>query len=127
MSWSVEIFVRGAESLEALAADIGKLLNMDLKRFADLMETKYEHFHADFKLLVYADHGVVNDRDMNFEDYPYEVIFWRLNTPDRERSQANTLKFATLAFDKLKETGKYSLMSVENAQKKLDSFTPPSH
>jgi hypothetical protein len=124
MSWSAEIFLNAAPSLEALSGDIGRLLSIYLRRIADGTETKYEYRGADFELSIYGDHGMENDRDMNFEDYAYQISFRRLNPPNREQAQANTLKFAWSAFAKLKETGRYALMLVENGQRKLASFDP---
>jgi hypothetical protein len=82
----------------------------------------YEYYYPDFQLRVYADHGMVSDQDLNFEDYPYALSLWRLSGPDHVRSDKNTLEFAWLAFTKLKGTACYRLLFVENLEKKLASF-----
>ncbi len=124
MSWNIAIFVAGASSQDALAREVSHLLDINLECAADGANVLYKCLGSDFELLLYEDHDMENDRDMNFEDYMYEVSFWRLNLPDREKAQANTLRFAWFAFNKLKEAGQYSLMLVENTQRKLAEFNP---
>ena len=124
MSYSAAIFIDSANSLEALANDVSRLLELDLQATNDHGCKVYEHYYPDFLLRVYADHGFVNDRDLNFEDYPYALSLWRLSSSDHVRSDKNTLEFAWLAFSKLKGTACYRLMFVEDVQRKLASFNP---
>lgn len=121
MSWNVAVFIEGAPSLKALAAEVSTL-GLTLERVNEDDSETYQYSESDFTLILGMDHGLENDRDLNFEDYAYQMILWRHNTADREQSQANTLKFAKVLFAKLKETGRYRLMLVEDTQKKLASF-----
>ncbi|HLJ86507.1 MAG TPA: hypothetical protein VKZ53_06770 [Candidatus Angelobacter sp.] len=124
MSWNIGIFIEGAASLDVLARDVSSLLDLKLKQTKFEGEPRYECSAEDFDLLLYANHGLDNDRDMNFEDFTYDLIFWRRNSSDRNKSQANTLEFAWLTYAKLKETRRYLLMLVEDTQKKLASYNP---
>jgi hypothetical protein len=124
MSWAVEIFVDCGCSLDAFASECSCMLGIELHRASDDKGVAYEYFGHDFCLQLYGDHAMENDRDMNFEDYPYVISLSRLNISDRNQAQINTLEFAWLAFEKLKRRGHCSLMLVEDLQKKLASFNP---
>jgi hypothetical protein len=124
MSYTVSIFAGGGSSLERLAGDLSRLLSIELKRVADLDGTRYTYFASDFDISVLGEHEFVNDRDMNFEDYAYEINFRRRGSMTPEAAQTETLRFARSAFSKLKESRKYRLMLVEDTQKKLASFDP---
>src|ERR1700749_3836351 len=123
MSWNVGLFINLAPSIELLAHQVGEILNIDLKRVEDEDGVRYESFEPDFIVDLYGDHGLVNDRDMNFEDFSLELRLQRLNrNPDQSRERA--LSAAQTVFEQLKKTGQYQLMLVEDVQKRLDSFDP---
>jgi hypothetical protein len=124
MSWHIEIFVDCPCSLDAFAKEVSSTLGIKLEPLFEDTGVAYDYSGTDFYLKLYGDHGMVNDRDMNFEDYPYVISLSRLNIFDRENAQTNTLDFAWLAFEKLKRTGRCSLMLVENVQKILALFSP---
>lgn len=123
MSWNVSIYLDPAHSIEVLAEEIGNLLGVTLQEI-DEDGKKYQYSTNDFVLYLDADHGLENDRDMNFSDYRYQISLWSLNTLDPQKSRANALKFAHFVFDQLRKTGRYRLMLVENDQRKLDAFAP---
>ena len=126
MSWNVGLFINLAPSIELLAHQVGEILNIDLKRVEDEDGVRYESFEPDFIVDLYGDHGLVNDRDMNFEDFSLELRLQRLNrNPDQSRERA--LSAARTVFEQLKKTGQYQLMLVEDVQKRLDSFDPQSN
>ena len=122
MSWNVALFVEGVTSLKALAGEVSTLSGLELKCVHEDESDTYQCSVSDFTLIVREDHELENDRDMNFEDYPYQVCLWRHNPADRVQAQANTLEFAKILFEKFKDTGRYRLMLVEDTQKKLASF-----
>jgi hypothetical protein len=123
MSWNVSIYLDPAPSLEVLAKEVGDLLGVHMQEI-DEDGRKYQYDTQDFILYLDADHGMENDRDMNFEDYQYQISLWRHNSPNTPDTRTNTLKFARLAFDQLRKTGRYRLMLVENGQRKLEAFAP---
>jgi len=121
MSWNVGLFIAGAPSLKALAAEVSTLSGLKLECIHQDDSDTYQCSVHDFTLIVGEDHELENDRDMNFEDYPYDVRLWRHNPADRVQAQANTLEFAKTLFTKLRNMGRYRLMLVEDTQKKLAS------
>jgi hypothetical protein len=122
VSWNVALYIEGAPSLNALAAEVSILSGLSFERTIEENCATYRYSERDFTLILGEDHGMENDRDLNFEDYTYDINLRRHNVGDREQAQANTLKFAKNLFAKLKDAGRYRLMLVENCQKKLDSF-----
>lgn len=125
MSWNVSVFIEADCSIETLAEEIGALLGAKMNRYADPDEgTRFKCITPDSEITLYADHGLENDRDMDFEAYKYQLILWRLNTDDREQAQTNTLDLAQRIFADLRRSGKYRLMLVENAQRRLATFAP---
>ena len=118
MSWNVALFIEGASSLEALAAEVSALSRITLERVNEYDgETYYQYSEHDFTLTLGDDHDLVNDRDLNFEDYTYQICLWRNNTADTEQAEANTLTFAKSLFARFKETGRYRLMLVEDTKR----------
>ncbi len=123
MADNVGVFIQTDKSLEKLAEEVGCLL-----------ELKFEHQKDDYDewyavrtgegLYDIGVHGLDNDRDMNFEDYQYEVRFWENtdNSPEeRERLQKVV---GRKIFERLKSTKKYPLMLVFDVQHKLDEYHP---
>ena len=124
MSYNCTIYIDSENSLEALANDVSRLLEVDLQPTNDDGAKVYEYLFTDYQLRMYADHDMVNDEDLNLGDYPYALSLWRLSSSDHVRSDKKTLEFAWLVFRKLKEAACYRLMLMENAQRKLASFNP---
>jgi hypothetical protein len=125
MSWSISIFAGNGSSLEDLVGDLSRLLSIDFKLVADYEGVKYTCLGSDADIWVFGEHGLVNDRDMRFEEYAWEVNFKRRgSSPTRDAAEAEVLQFAWSAFSELKESCKYRLMLVENVQRKLASFDP---
>lgn len=125
MSWNVSVFISANCSLEAVADDVGAFLDTKMNRVADPDEgVRFQCVTPESEILLYADHGMANDRDMDFESYKYQLAFWRLNSDDREQAQKNTLDLGWKIFDALRASEKYRLMLVENAENKLASFAP---
>src|SRR5579859_3023737 len=110
MSWNVALFVAGAPSLRALAEEASSLSRITFVYVNEENTERYEYSGPDFTLIVGEDHDLENDRDMNFQDYPYQVTLWRNNPPDRVQAQAKTLEFAKSLFEKFKDTGRYRIM-----------------
>jgi hypothetical protein len=122
VSWSVALYIEGAPSLNALAAEVSALSGLTLECVNEDDGEAYQYSERDFTLILGEEHGMENDGDLNFEDYTYQVSLRRHNIADREQAQRNTLKFAKILFAKFKDTKRYRLILVEDCQKKLDSF-----
>jgi hypothetical protein len=122
MCYNVSLFVDTASSLEEFADEVRSLLDIALQRVDRDGAVSYEYSRPDFTLDLFADHGMVNDRDMKFEDYRYQLSFSVTTRLIVRKLRTKTLRFARLAFERLKNTRRYSMMLVENTQRKLDSF-----
>jgi len=123
MSWSVDVFVNSPAPLGAFVREIEPLLGIKLQRLSASGETWYEFRDPSIALTV-GDHELENDRDMNFEDYRYQISVRAINVWDWEKHQKRCRDFARAVFEKLKATGRYRLLLVEDIQKKLDEFHP---
>jgi len=131
MSWSLNLLIDGPASLDALARELNLLLVIALGQEERHEGTKAAYSNNEFTdnreyffLSLVDEHGLENDRDMNFEDFAYELNITRKNSCDPNMAEQKCFEFARLAFDTLKKTGKYRLMLTENVQSKLDSFDP---
>lgn len=123
MSISMGVFVDTEISLEELAKEVGELLGLKFEYQKD----EYEEWYAvrtDEGLFDVVVNDAENDRDLNFEDYKYEVRFWenRDNPPEHREKLRNEIGKGI--FESLKSTGKYSLMYVYDGQQKLDEYHP---
>ncbi len=125
MSWSLNLFIDAQGSLEALAYEMNKLLEIDLTPSAsDNVPSYQDGTRPAFLLSLMNDHDMVNDRDMHFEDYTYQFNVWATKHIDWATNRKTCFDFALLSFKKLEEAGRYRLMLTEDMQSKLDSFDP---
>jgi hypothetical protein len=125
MSRSVDIFVKSAAEIANFALDIESLFNIKLQLISNRQEFWYEFRNHQISLSL-GTHDLENDRDMNFEDYPYHISVRAININTEKERQKWCDDFALFVFDKFKSTNKYSLMLVEDLQKKLEEFSPIS-
>lgn len=123
MSRNIHVFVDTAENLEKFAGKLEALLNIKMEVASYVYGTLYEYRNAQIVLSL-GDHDFDNDRDMNFEDYRYDIKIRAVNRDTEEERKEWREDFADLVFDKLRETGKYQLMMVDDLQVKLREFHP---
>ena len=123
MPRSIDIFVESEVSLEDFVQDIEKLLEIKLQRISNGEEIFYE-FRDPRVVFTVGTHDLVNDREMNFEDYRYHLSARALNISTEEERQKWRDEFARDIFQKLKTTQNYHLMLVEDIQVKLAEFHP---
>jgi hypothetical protein len=128
MSVTIEIFVKfKSPAFEDFCQEIESALGIN---FQFVPDDKNNH---NFDYYVFADQhkritlsvgDMVNDRDMNFEDYQYyigiQAIGWRY--PEEHDRILN--ESSRSIFEKLKATGRYPLMMTYDVQRKLDEFQP---
>ena len=124
MSWSLGILVDVDESLEEFAKHVEDELAIRLERKSDAHSVWYDYDDPRIYLVVY-EHELENDRDLRFEDYRYEIALWpeRGENPERVQEQWRT-ELGPAMFEKLKATGRYDLMLVEEVQRKLAEYHP---
>ena len=76
-------------------------------------------------LLIRRQNYLINDGDLNFEDYDYEIRCYPIDT---EYNLAEYLRiadeFARFVFNRLKATNQFQLMMAEEVQVKLDEYVP---
>jgi hypothetical protein len=85
----------------------------------------YEGYHAwDGKAVFVAlqgGHDLETDKDMNFEDYQYQISIEGA-TNDAEVREQSLYDFAYTVFQKLRGLKKYNLMMTDDLQKKIAEF-----
>ncbi len=123
MSRNIDVFVGTAENLEDFIRELESLLNIKLKIAFYGHNILYEYYNSRIVLSV-GDHDYDNDRDMNFEDYQYDIEIRAVNRDTEEERKKWREDFSYLVFNKLKEMGRYKLMMVDNLQIKLKEFHP---
>ena len=125
MSRSMHLFLATKSGLEPLAQEISSLLRMNLQRCADAHETWYEYEDAT-TVLTLGTHDFENDREMNFEDYQYDIELRALNLGESEEREQRLADLVKFVYQTLKATQKYHLLLVDNLQVKLAEFSPQS-
>jgi len=125
MSTNIDIFVDAQTGLEEFAAELEILLQIKLTRIDENAEIYYAFRNSQIDMTL-GTHEFDNDRDMNFEDYNYDISVRALNLESEEKRKQWRERFAFEIFEKLKATDKYDLMMIENIQIKLAEFHPKS-
>jgi len=123
MSRSMHLFIDTKSSLATLAQEVSSLLRINLQRRADAHETWYEYDDAT-TVLTLGTHDFENDRDMNFEDYRYDIELRALNLDTPEEREQRLADLVKVVYQKLKATQKYPLLLVDDLQVKLAEFSP---
>jgi hypothetical protein len=131
MTWSINLFIDTPVSIDDLSKELDLLLGISLsKDRSDINSTlpgdMYTYSQHYCFLTLVNEHGLENDRDMNFEDFAYELDVSVLTGQHPELSRQKCLEFASAAFNKLKETRKYKLMLTMDVQSRIDYFDPDS-
>ncbi|MCH8291886.1 hypothetical protein IH992_12395 [Candidatus Poribacteria bacterium] len=125
MPKNVDIFVGSEAPIKTFVKEMETLLGIKLHAISDGEEIFYE-FRDPQIVLTVGTHDFVNDRDMNFEDYRYDLSVRALNVSTEEHRKKWRDKFVRFVFQKLKASHKYQLMLVEDIQVKLEAFCPKS-
>src|SRR5258708_22072026 len=119
----ISICVDVSETIEALAQELETLLGIKFERPDD---NPYIHYQISFDqiFLTLGTHSLVNDRDLLFEDYPFEIEMSTYGFYDWEESERRLKGFSIMLFNKLRDQRKYGLLMVNNVDIKLDEFRP---
>ena len=121
MSRPMDVFIASKESLEDFVKELETLLKLPAQRFSDEYETWYV-LYDDHTLYSVGDHEYVNDNNVPFEDYQYDIEVQATNIIDADERKKHLEDAAYQLFNLLKQTKKYPLMLVDNLQIKLDEF-----
>ncbi len=73
MSVSVEYFFNSDLALPRLASEIGRWLGCVLQPDPDDSEALFSGVLFGMEFTIWSWHSLVNDRDLNFEDYGYQL------------------------------------------------------
>lgn len=125
MSHRVQIFVATATPLIDFVGGLETLLGVSLNYSPMSIGMGYEGYHAwDGKAVFVAlqgGHDLETDKDMNFEDYQYQISIEGA-TNDAEVREQSLYDFAYTVFQKLRGLKKYNLMMTDDLQKKIAEF-----
>ena len=124
MSWSIHIFADAPIPVEAFIADVENLFSMVFTYRSDEYNAWYEYNDATVNVTAGV-HDFVNDSDIAFEDYHFDVDFWPHYSYEEAVREKWRAEIAPAYFEKLKATGRYSLMLVEDVQLKLAEYHLP--
>ncbi|MEZ2279013.1 MAG: hypothetical protein ACBR12_19090 [Microcoleus sp.] len=123
MSRTLDIFVDFPQELEHLIKELEFILALKLELVSDGIDHWYE-FHNSTITLTVGKHDFENDRDIKFEEYPYNLSIRALNISNELDRNKWRDEFASYVLHKLKATESYRLMLVDDLQVKLEEFAP---
>jgi hypothetical protein len=125
VSWSIHLFVDGSPSLHDLAKQLIELLSLPLQEFEEEEEHYFQYDDGCYLCVTLRKNsGLENDRDMNFEDFAYELQIRARRISDWEAAQKACLELGQIIFEKLKKLQRYRLMLTRQLGTKLASFSP---
>lgn len=124
MSVSVDVFVSAQKPIEDFVRELESLLGIKFQFIRISEDVSFYEYRNSHVAVTVLKHDLENDRELRFEDYPYQISVRALNIDTEEERKQRREDFARLVFEKLKRTNKYNLMLVENLQLKLDEFRP---
>ena len=123
MSHTLDIFLDFPQGLEHLIKELELILALKFELISDVTDNWYE-FHNSIITLTVGKHDFENDKDINFEEYPYNLSIRALKISNELERKKWRDDFASYVFQKLKATESYRLMLVDDLQVKLEEFAP---
>ncbi len=130
----VNIFVACEEPIDVFVRDLERILRIPIQPGVDEQGTLrskgkpypyvYDGSDHHIKLLIGHQMTLMNDDDLDFEDYQYRIYCCSLGNLPFPQSAQISHAFARSIFEQLKATNRYRLMLVEDIQTKLDEFVP---
>ena len=123
MSRVISIFVNCLDPIEKLESQIEPILSV---HFNELTSNDAKGFEARTRDSVIAirRHDFENDRDLNFEDYSYEIQIRPIRDQLYDLHERRTLAYARTAFADLQPVLKCNMMLVDDLQHKLGEYHP---
>jgi hypothetical protein len=114
----ISIFLDCNDPLSEVVSRIAPVLGVKFKEFAADGLPFYEGRSPDW-IATISRHGYENDRDLNFEDFMYEIGFRAIRDVSYEQHERNTRSDVKELFERLKPVLKCDMMLVDNLQRKL--------
>ncbi|MEG3896987.1 MULTISPECIES: hypothetical protein [unclassified Microcoleus] len=121
MSRTLDIFVELPQDIEHLIKELELILALKFELISDGTDNWYEFRNSTITLTV-GKHDFENDRNIRFEEYPYNLSIRALNISNELERQKWCDDFASYVFQKLKATERYRFMLVDDLQVKLEEF-----
>ncbi|MEG5037266.1 hypothetical protein [Microcoleus sp. AT3-D2] len=123
MSRTLDIFVNFPQDIEHLIKELELILALKFELVSNGIDKWYEFRNSTITLTV-GKHDFENDKEIKFEEYPYNLSIRALNISNELDRQKWCDDFASYVFPKLKGTERYRLMLVDDLQVKLQEFAP---
>jgi hypothetical protein len=123
MSRTLDIFVDFPQRIEHLIKELEFVLALKFELVSDGTDNWYEFRNSTITLTI-GKHDFENDRDIKFEEYPYNLSIRALNISNEFDRKKWCDDFASYVLHKLKATESYRLMLVDDLQVKLEEFAP---
>src|SRR5512140_2831879 len=123
----MSVFFESGMPLDETINDLKRLLSIDLKRIDERGVVRYEHSGLGYALVLFADHGLVDDRGIEFTRYAYQCdIDVREEGVRDDTAAALRHDLATYVFDRIVRGRRWPTMVVFNLQELVESFDPKS-
>ena len=123
MSRTLDIFLEFPQEIEQLVKELELILAIKFELVSDGIDHWYEFRDSTITLTV-GKHDFENDKDLNFEEYPYNLSIRALNISNELDRKKWRDEFASYVLHQLKTTERYRLMLVDDLQVKLEEFAP---
>ena len=126
MSHDFDVFVDATLEPSEFAREIERILGVKLEAnpVPNVPELLFRYSDVHTKWFDIILHRLVNDRELDFENFRYELAIGRFNIQsgdDRVRLQQ---EYGHEIFDLLRKSNKYGLLMVDNLQQCVDRFEP---
>jgi hypothetical protein len=121
LSRVISIFLDCLEPIERLESQLEPILSVHFKELTGKGTKVFEARTRD-SVIAIRRHDFENDRDLNFEDYSYEIQIRPIRDQLYDLHERRTLSYARSAFAELKSVLKCNMMLVDDLQHKLDEY-----
>ncbi len=123
MSQEISIFVDYPETMDQLASQVERVVPVRFKEFTP-DQARFFEARNDYFIVTIGKNILENDRDLNFEDYTYEIEIRAIRNRSYESNEQRTWAEIPLIFSKLQPVLNCRMMLVDNIQKKLADYQP---
>jgi hypothetical protein len=120
LSRIISIFIEHPQPVAKLATLLEPILAVRFKHFTNDNPGFFEARTND-SIIVLSTHDYDNDRDLNFEDYSYELQFRPIRDELFKQRELAALSRAKNAFADIRQILNPNMILVDDLQRKLDS------
>lgn len=127
MSAPLSIFFNSGMPLVETVEELARLLSIDFRRAEERGLVRYEHSGIGYGLVLFSDHGLVDDRGIKFSRYEYQCDVDVGEEGVRLETAASLRRdIAAYLFEKIVQECRWPAMMVFNLQELVESFEPGS-